>query len=136
MKKLYVNAPMRGRKKEEIEKTVAKMKTIAEAYEGEELELLNGPVLEEGPQSNRERINWLLADLLLLADADVFIGCFDWETEQIFRGVDFMNEAAQRLKGGEMRFIKITGEDVCDDWSEAVKKIEEMKRDTCCDAAE
>ena len=41
MKKLFVSVPMEGRTEEEIKTSIQKMKKIAEAYEREELELID-----------------------------------------------------------------------------------------------
>ena len=46
IKKLFVSVPMKGRIEEEIKYSIAKMHRIAEAYEGEKLELINSWVDE------------------------------------------------------------------------------------------
>ena len=54
MKKLFASVPMRGRTEEEIRESFAKMKRIAEAYEGEELELIDTWIAEDPPEGVRE----------------------------------------------------------------------------------
>lgn len=80
MKKLFVSVPMKGRTEEEIKASIAKMKKIAEAYEGEELELIDSYIEGNPPTSNNQAIWYLAKSLEKLATADVFIGIDDvWE---------------------------------------------------------
>lgn len=81
MKKLFVSVPMKGRTKEEIKASIQKMKKIAEIYEGEELELIDGYVQDNPPKDSKEAILFLGKSLEKLAQADVFIGIcqsYDW----------------------------------------------------------
>ena len=81
MKKLFVSVPMRGRTEEEIKATMEKMKKIAEAYEGEEFELIDSYIEHNPPKDNNQAIWYLGESLKKLASADVFIGisdCWDW----------------------------------------------------------
>jgi hypothetical protein len=74
MKKLFVSVPMKGRTEEEIKASVAKMKNIAEAYEGEELELIDS-LVEENPPADCNVSVWYLGKAIeKLAMADIFIG--------------------------------------------------------------
>ena len=50
MKKLFASVPMKCRTEEEIRESFAKMKRIAEAYEGEELELIDTWIAEDPPE--------------------------------------------------------------------------------------
>jgi hypothetical protein len=77
MKKLFVSVPMKGRTEEEIKHSITKMHRIAEAYECEELELIDSWV-SEAPPSNCNRSAWYLGKSIeKLAEADVFIGIRD-----------------------------------------------------------
>ena len=77
MKKLFVSVPMKGRTEEEIKASVAKMKNIAEAYEGEELELIDSWVEENPPADCNVSVWYLGKSIEKLAEADVFIGISD-----------------------------------------------------------
>ena len=74
MKKLFVSVPMKGRTEEEIKTSIQKMKKIAEAYEREELELIDSYIEDSPPQNNNQAIWYLGESLKKLAQADVFIG--------------------------------------------------------------
>lgn len=81
MKKLFVSVPMKGRTEEEIKASIQKMKKIAEIYEGEELELIDGYIEDNPPKDNNQAIWFLGESLKKLAQADVFIGineAWDW----------------------------------------------------------
>lgn len=73
MKKLFVSVPMKGRTEENIKKSIAKMKEIAEAYEGEELELIDMWIPDEAPECKNRGLWYLGESLKMMADADVFI---------------------------------------------------------------
>lgn len=74
MKKLFVSVPMKGRTEENIKKSIAKMKKIAEAYEGEELELIDTWIPDEAPECKNRGLWYLGESIKRMADADVFIG--------------------------------------------------------------
>lgn len=77
MKKLFVSVPMKGRTEEEIKYSITKMHRIAEAYEGEELELIDSWV-DEAPPTNCNVSTWYLGKSIeKLAEADIFIGVSD-----------------------------------------------------------
>lgn len=73
MKKLFVSVPMKGRTEENIKKSIEKMKKIAEAYEGEELELIDTWIPDEAPECKNRGLWYLGESLKMMADADVFI---------------------------------------------------------------
>lgn len=77
MKKLFVSVPMRGRTKKDVAVSIAKMKKIAKAYEGEELELIDSYVSDEPPKDCYIPVWYLSRSLEKLAMADVFIGIDD-----------------------------------------------------------
>ena len=77
MKKLFISVPMKGRTEEEIRASIEKMKKIAEAYEGEELELIDSYIEDNPPKDNNQAIWYLGESLKKLATADVFISIDD-----------------------------------------------------------
>ena len=77
MKKLFVSVPMKDRTAEEIRASILKMHRIAEAYEGEELELIDSYVLEDPPMNYNRSVWYLSKSIEKLAEADVFIGISD-----------------------------------------------------------
>ena len=77
MKKLFVSVPMQGRTEEEIRASIAKMKTIAEAYEGEKLELIDTYMTEEPSMDCNKSLWYLSKSLEKLAITDIFIGIED-----------------------------------------------------------
>jgi hypothetical protein len=77
MKKLFVSVPMKCRTETEIKASIAKMKAIAEAYEGEELELIDSYVEDTPPANNHQAIWYLGKSLEKLSTADIFIGIDD-----------------------------------------------------------
>lgn len=77
MKKLFVSVPMKGRTAEEIKQSIVKMHRIAEAYEGEELELIDSYVAEVPPAGCNRSVWYLSKSIEKLAEADIFIGIRD-----------------------------------------------------------
>jgi hypothetical protein len=77
MKKLFVSVPMKDRTAEEIRASILKMHRIAEAYESEELELINSYVLEDPPMNCNRSVWYLSKSIEKLAEADIFIGISD-----------------------------------------------------------
>lgn len=85
MKKLFISVPMKGRTAEEIKKSIDKMKRIAEAVKGEELEIITSFDEEGFKHGVKEGVNksvWFLGNSIRkLAEADVMIGItdsYDW----------------------------------------------------------
>lgn len=74
MKKLFISCPMRGRTNEAIAKSRERMKRIAEAVFGEELEVIDSIVSETPPKDAKERIWYLGKSVQKIAEADFFIG--------------------------------------------------------------
>jgi hypothetical protein len=68
---------MKGRTDEEISESIMKMLHIAEAYEGEKLELINSLVDEEPPADCNRSVWYLGKSIEKLAMADIFIGIRD-----------------------------------------------------------
>lgn len=77
MKKLFVSVPMKGRTEEEIKASIQKMKTIAEAYEGEQLELIDSNIEDNAPKNANPPVWYLGKSLEKLFEADIFIGIDD-----------------------------------------------------------
>ena len=74
LKKLYISCPLNGRKPEDIVATRIKLKSIAEAYVGEKLEVIPFKLNATSPETKSERI-WLLGESIKkMATADCFIG--------------------------------------------------------------
>ena len=81
MKKLFVSVPMKGGTEKEIKASIQKMKKIAEAYEGEELELIDSYIEDDPPKNNLQPVWYLGKSLEKLSEADIFIGIdddYDW----------------------------------------------------------
>lgn len=93
MKKLFVSVPMRGRTEEAIKASIAKMKAIAEAYEGEELELIDSYMPGNVPENTNQKIWHLGRSIERMAEADVFIGCYN--VYERYPGCDIENEVAR-----------------------------------------
>jgi hypothetical protein len=77
MKKLFVSVPMKDRTEEEIKYSITKMHRIAEAYEDEELELIDSWVDEAPPTNCNSSVWYLSKSIEKLAEADVFMGISD-----------------------------------------------------------
>lgn len=116
MKKLFVSVPMKGRTEEEIKASITKMKKIAEAYEGEELELIDSYIEDSPPQNNNQAIWFLSKSLEKLANADVFI-CIDdaWNWNGCFI------ESETATKYGIKRYV-VASTIVIDNYKELIEK--------------
>lgn len=77
MKKLFVSTPMNGFTDKAIVANRIKMKKIAEAYEGEELDLIDSFIQEKPPEDCYWSVWYLGKSLEKLAEADIFIGIDD-----------------------------------------------------------
>ena len=104
------------RSEEEIRKSIAKMKRIAEAYEGEELELIDSYIEDNPPENNNQAIWYLGESLKKLATADVFIGLdYDWD----WNGCYIESETAGRY--GIKRY-RVPAEIAIDNYSRLIWK--------------
>lgn len=125
MKKLFASVPMRGRTEEEIRESFAKMKRIAEAYEGEELELIDTWIAEDPPEGVRENAVWYLGKSLeLLSTADVYIGV---GTYGYFLGCCVEEEAAQLYK---IKHYHVDATDIIPNWNELMQRLSALERPT------
>lgn len=115
MRKLFVSVPMNGREREDIKASIAKMKAIAEIYEGEELELIDS--LLTIPDGVKNTPVWCLGKSLeKLSEADVFIGIaegYEWN------GCHIENDVASMY--GINRY-SVHAADVIDEYDELLRK--------------
>lgn len=116
MKKLFVSVPMKGRTEEEIKASIQKMKKIAEAYEGEELELIDSYIEDNPPQNNNQAIWFLSKSLEKLANADVFI-CID----DVWNWNGCLIESETATKYGIKRYV-VASTIVIDNYKELIEK--------------
>ena len=125
MKKLFVSVPMNGRSRDEIKASIAKMKAIAEIYEGEELELIDS--LLTIPDGVKNTPVWCLGKSLeKLSEADVFIGIaegYDWN------GCHIEDEVASIY--GIKRY-RVHAADVVDNYNALMRK----RREACIPVCE
>lgn len=118
MKKLFASVPMRGRTEEEIRESFAKMKRIAEAYEGEELELIDTWIAEEPPEGTKTSAVWYLGKSLeMLSEADVYIGVSSYG---YFPGCCIEEEVAQ-LYGIKHYHVDAVG--IIPNWDELTRRL-------------
>ena len=95
MKKVFISVPMKGRTKENIEKSIEKMKKVATAYLDEELEFVNTIVQDKPPyETNKEHTAvWYLGKSLeILSQCDIFLGVYD--TFPKYKGCYIENKVA------------------------------------------
>lgn len=117
MKKLFISVPMKGRTEEAIRNSMAKMKKIAEAYEGEELELIESYIEDNPPKDGHTAIWYLSKSLEKLANADVFITVdenYEWN------GCFIEYEVARRYG---IKAYKVDWRVVMEDWKEIQDKM-------------
>lgn len=123
MKKLFASVPMRGRTEEEIRESFAKMKRIAEAYEGEELELIDTWIAEKPPEGVKKNAVWYLGKSLeLLSTADVYIGV---GTYGYFPGCCVEEEVAQLYK---IKHYHVDATDIITNWNELMQRLSTLER--------
>lgn len=73
MKKVFISVPMRGRQKEEIEKSITTMHKIAEAVFEQELEVINTKV-KDIPPIEKAAVWCLGESIKKMAGADCYAG--------------------------------------------------------------
>lgn len=76
MKKVFLSVPMRGRTKENIEKSLEKMKAYTRIALGEDVEFINTIVKETPPENAHASVWYLGKSIQLLSEADVLV-CVD-----------------------------------------------------------
>ena len=125
MKKLFASVPMRERTEEEIRESFAKMKRIAEAYEGESLELIDTWIAEEPPEGAKTSAVWYLGKSLeMLSTADVYIGV---STYGYFPGCYVEEEVAQLYK---IKRYHVYATDIIPNWNELMQRLSALERPT------
>ena len=114
---------MRGRKEEDIKKSMEKMRNIAEATLGEELEVIPS-FIEHQPPENVEQAIWYLGESIKkLAEADVVIcvsEAWNWPGCRIERDV------------AACYGISLIETDVMHIAPDALAAVREMERSVCC----
>ena len=117
MKKLFVSIPMKGRSEEEIRKSIAKMKNIVEAYEGEEVELIDSYVKDNPPENNNQALWYLGESIKKLSEADIMVTIDD---RYSWNGCVVEYEAACRYG---IKVYTIPENVVIDNYSELINKM-------------
>lgn len=74
MKKLFISCPMKDRTEENIRNSMERMHKMAEAYFGQELEVIPSYIPDRAPDSVNRRIWYLGESIKMMAEADYFIG--------------------------------------------------------------
>lgn len=93
MKKLFVSCPMRGRKRENIVKSMEQMHRIAEIVFDQELEVIP-TLLDFVPDDTKNKSLWCLGkSIQLMAEADFYIGV---EGTGFYRGCMIENDIARK----------------------------------------
>ena len=102
LKKLFVSVPVKNRTEKDIKKSVKKMKAIAEAYEGEKLDIINisdfETVGKPSPISGvlSEDIYYAGESMKMLAQSDVFIGVWKYTCYGFFPTCELQRDMAER----------------------------------------
>ena len=91
MKKLFISCPMRGRTEENIRKSMEKMHKIAEIVFDQKLEVIPTYIEHDPPETTDKRIWYLGQSILMMADADFYIG-IRWTED--FVGCEIENKVA------------------------------------------
>lgn len=117
MKKLFVSIPMKGRSEEDIRKSIAKMKNIVEAYEGEEVELIDSYVKDNPPENNNQALWYLGESIKKLSEADIMVTIDD---RYSWNGCVVEYEAACRYG---IKVYTIPANVVIDNYSELINKM-------------
>ena len=115
MKKLFVSVPMVGRSDEAIEKSISRMKKIAEAYWNEEFEVIDTMAERNCPECKNKRLWYLGGSIQMMCDADYFIGV---ETAGVYHIYDrfpgvLVEECVARDYGIEMFLLPF--KEICPD---------------------
>lgn len=92
MKKLFISCPMRGRTEENIRNSMERMHKMAEAFFGQELEVIPSYIPDRAPDTVNRRIWYLGESIKLMSEAEYFIGVNHYEA---FAGCCVENEVAR-----------------------------------------
>ena len=141
MKKVFLSVPMKGRTKENIEKSLEKMRAITKvALENEEIEFINTLVEEKPPYETNNQAVWYLgksiellsqADILVCVDTPYWMRAHGCENEKrIFQ--DYMNTNRKDLSARyiELPIYLIMG---VEEYEELYNKYDEEERRLGCE---
>lgn len=92
MKKLFISCPMKSRTKENILDSMARMHKIAEAFFGQELEVIPTYVEDSTPVNSDQSVWYLGESIKKMAEADYYIGV---TYSDLFSGCRIENEVAR-----------------------------------------
>lgn len=100
MKKLFISCPMQGRTLESIENTMLRIKQYAEAWYGEEMEVID-TLTAKMPENMEEKtemgmhLYFLGTSIQKLGDADIVAVCKESLAIDGFRGCDIEKKIAR-----------------------------------------
>jgi hypothetical protein len=103
LKKLFVSVPKKGRTEKDIKKSIKKMKAIAEAYEGEKLDIINISDFETVAKPSpipgvlNEDIYYAGESIKMMAQADVFIGVWRYPGYGLYPKTELERDIAERF---------------------------------------
>ena len=140
MKKVFLSVPMKNRTKENIEKSLEKMRVIARiALENEEIEFINTVVEEKPPYTTANEAVWYLgksiellsqADVLVCVDAPYWLRAHGCENEKrIFQ--DYMGTNQKDSRYIELPISLIM---CAEEWDELYNKYMEEERRLGCES--
>ena len=93
MKKLFISCPMKGRTEENIRNSMERMHKMAEAFFGQELEVIPSYIPDRAPDTVNRRIWYLGESIKMLSQADYYIGV---RYSDAFPGCCVENDVSQR----------------------------------------
>ena len=121
MRKVFISVPMKDRTKENIEKSIEKIKAYAKLVIDDELEFVNTEVQEKAPYNTKKEAVWYLGKSLeILSTCDILMAPSNdgWYT---FNGCEIEKEVSDRYGISKLEydlylFCKdIYGEEICVD---------------------
>ena len=131
MIKVFISVPMKGRKKEDIDYSIRKMKRIARAYltendiEADNIDFINTIVSENPPKDVDEKIWYLGSSIQLLAKADYLV-TVSYEDSYGYSGCEIERHTFYDYKGGN-KIIQIPIAYILSD----TEKLNECKLNEC-----
>lgn len=115
MKTVFISCPMRGRTKEDIDKSFEKISKAAKALLGEDIKFIHTIVEEKAPYDTQKEAIWYLGGAIqILSKADVFV-CVSKTYD--FPGCAIEHDVAHRY-GLEILVLPIEHicPDICKKW--------------------
>lgn len=128
MKKLFISCPMKGRTEENIRKSMERMHKLAEIIFDEELEVIPSYIEDNPPENSTQAVWYLGKSILLLAEADYFIGI---GYSDVFKGCYVESEVARRYG---IRCYMVEAREFMPDIAEIERKFWEDCEKTCTPA--